>query len=104
MIKRQKICIIGGGLTGLVTAITLAKLNCKIDLIVGNPDKKIKSDQTVAISEYNLNFLNKLNISQYLRKEVWPCSIMKLYSENKNKNFLEVFELNKSENKKKFYI
>ena len=34
--KKQKICIIGGGLTGLVTAISLSKLNCSIDLITGN--------------------------------------------------------------------
>ena len=34
--KKQKICIIGGSLTGLVTAISLSKLNCTIDLIPGN--------------------------------------------------------------------
>ena len=31
--KKQKICVIGGSLTGLVTAISLSKLNCEIDLI-----------------------------------------------------------------------
>ncbi len=32
--EKQKICIVGGGLTGLITAITLSKLNnIKIDLI-----------------------------------------------------------------------
>ena len=30
--KRQKICIIGGGLTGLMTALTLSKLNFKIEI------------------------------------------------------------------------
>ena len=33
--QKQKICIIGGGLTGLVTAIALSKLNYNIDLILG---------------------------------------------------------------------
>ena len=34
--KNQKICIIGGNLTGLVTAISLSKFNCDIDLITDN--------------------------------------------------------------------
>ena len=31
--EKQKICIIGGGLTGLITAATLSKLNLDVDLI-----------------------------------------------------------------------
>jgi len=92
--KKQKICIIGGSLTGLTTAISLSKLNCEIDLIIGDGNLKTKSNRTVAISENNFNFLNKLKISKSFKKEVWPCSIMKLYTEIKNKFFLEVFELN----------
>ena len=41
--KKQKICIIGGSLAGLVTAISLSKLNCEIDLIVGKDKKNHKS-------------------------------------------------------------
>ena len=76
--KKQKICIIGGSLTGLVTAISLSKLNCEIDLVTGNVYKIDKSNRTIAISENNLDFLDKLNISKSLKKEIWPCSIMKL--------------------------
>ena len=97
--KRQKICIIGGSLTGLVTAISLSKLNCTIDLITGDIDKNLKSNRTIAISENNLDFLNKLNISKLLKREMWSCSIMKLYTEIKNKKFSEIFELN-NENKR----
>ena len=39
--EKQKICIIGGGLTGLITAITLSKLNLKVDLITGNINQYI---------------------------------------------------------------
>jgi len=92
--KKQKICIIGGSLTGLTTAISLSKLNCEIDLIIGDNNFKTKSNRTVAISENNFNFLNKLKITKFFKKEVWPCSIMKLYTEIKNKDFLEIFELN----------
>ena len=41
--KKQKICIIGGGLTGLVTAISLSKFDCEIDLITVNTVKNFKS-------------------------------------------------------------
>ena len=96
--KKQKICIIGGGLTGLVTAISLSKLNCSIDLITGNAVQNLKSNRTIAVSENNFDFLNKLNISESLKKEVWTCSIMKLYTEIKNEKFSKIFELN-NENK-----
>ena len=103
--KKQKICIIGGNLTGLVTAISLSKLNCDIDLITSDINKNTKSNRTIAISENNFNFLNKLNISRSLKKEVWPCSIMKLYTEIKNRKFSKIFELNNdSKEKKIFYM
>ena len=93
--KKQKICVIGGNLTGLVTAISLSKLNCEIDLVIDNPTQNLKSTRTLAISENNFNFLNKLNISKSLKKEIWTCSKMKLYTEVKSEKFSEIFELNK---------
>ena len=96
--KKQKICIIGGGLTGLVTAISLSKLNCSIDLITGNAMQNLKSNRTIAVSENNFDFLYKLNISESLKRKVWTCSIMKLYTEIKNEKFSKIFELN-NENK-----
>ena len=103
--KKQKICIIGGGLTGLITAISLSKLNCSIDLITGNDMQNLKSNRTIAVSENNFDFLNKLNISESLKKEVWTCSIMKLYTEIKNEKFSKIFEIDKEkENKKIFYM
>ena len=98
--KKQKICIIGGGLTGLITALKLSKLNVSIDLIVSNIDQSLKSSRTTAISQENFDFLNKLNIFKSKKKEFWPCTKMQLYSENKNEKFLKIFELN-NENKKK---
>ena len=59
--KNQKICIIGGGLTGLITALSLSKLNLKIDLIPGNINQNLKSNRTTAISQSNYEYLNKLN-------------------------------------------
>ena len=103
--EKQKICIIGGNLTGLVTAIALSKLNCQIDLITGNANQNYQSNRTIAVSENNFDFLNKLNIKKSLIKEMWPCSIMKLYTEIKNEKFSKVFELNNDNKQKKvFYM
>ena len=103
--EKQKICIIGGNLTGLVTAIALSKLNCQIDLITGNANLNHKSNRTIAISEDNFDFLNKLNIKKSLKKEMWPCSIMKLYTEIRNEKFSKIFELNNDNKQKKvFYM
>jgi len=99
--KKQKICIIGGSLTGLVTAIGLSKLNCTIDLVTDNIDQNLRFNRTIAISKNNFDFLNKLHISQSFKKEVWPCSIMELYAGIKNEEFSKVFELNKKNKKEK---
>ena len=103
--EKQKICIIGGGLTGLVTAISLSKFDFKIDLITENLIKNLKSSRTIAISQENFNFLNKLNIFETLKKEIWVCSKMKLYTESENEKFLEVFEMDKeNKNENIFYM
>jgi len=105
MISKQKICIIGGGLAGLVTAVGLSKLNCEIDLLTGDLDKNLKSRRTIAISEDNFSFLKKLNFSKNLKREIWICSKMKLYTESENEKFSEIFELNKKvKNENIFYI
>ena len=100
---KQKICIIGGNLSGLVTAIALSKLNCQIDLITGNANLNYKSNRTIAISEDNFDFLNKLNIKKSLKNEMWPCSIMKLYTEIRNEKFSKIFELNNDNKQKKIF-
>jgi len=103
--KKQKICIIGGSLTGLVTALSLSKLNCEIDLITGNLHKNWKSNRTIALSENNFDFLKKLNIPNLLKNEIWICSKMKLYTETEKEKFSEIFELNKKEkNENIFYM
>ena len=91
----QKICIIGGSLTGLVTAIALSKLNCDIDLITDNTYQNIKNNRTIAISENNLNFLKKINISKNFEEAVWPCSIMKLYTGSTSGEFSEIFDFDR---------
>ena len=103
--KKQKICIIGGSLTGLITSIALSKLNCEIDIITGSTNAKLKSSRTTAISQNNLEFLNELDISNLLKKELWACANMKLYTENHNKKTLELLDFNINKvNKKVLYM
>ena len=40
--KKHKICIVGGGLTGLISALVLAKKGLDIDLMVENLSLKTK--------------------------------------------------------------
>ena len=100
--KKQKICIIGGGLSGLITAATLSKLNVEIDLITENSKQVTNSCRTTAISQENYNFLKELKV---LKKNFWACSKMKLYTDEENK-FSKIFELNEvnTKSKKIFYI
>ena len=93
--KKQKVCIIGGGLTGLITALVLSKLNLHIDLITGSKEANIKSNRTTAISQDNYNFLKKLKIIDSSEVDFWPCSTMQLYTKNKNSKPEEIFKINK---------
>ena len=102
MIK-QKICIIGNGLTGLTAALILGKLNLDVHLIAA-PDKKRRRDiRTTAISENNykslINFIgNKYSKIFFESKEI---DLYKEYSKeikhfmnlsNKNKNLMFLFQ------------
>ena len=66
--NKQKICVIGDGLTGLTVALFLSKL--KIDVcIVGKFKKKIsfQDGRTTAISPSNYDFfLNLINLTRFL--------------------------------------
>ena len=56
--KKHKICIIGDGLSGLVTAQILSKLDIQIDLISKKDKKKIIDNRTTALSPSNFKFLS----------------------------------------------
>ena len=96
--EKQKVCIIGGGLTGLITAIALSKINLKIDLIGVNTDQNFESNRTTAISQENFNFLKQSNILSLPSSEFWFCSKMKLYSETNNKKISEIFDFSQDKN------
>ena len=58
--KKQKICVIGDGLSGLTAALVLSNLDIDVDFITKNKqEKKINDPRITAISPTNFKFLNK---------------------------------------------
>ncbi len=99
--KKQKICVLGNGLTGLTTALMLGKLGHRVDLISKKNNKKIIDHRVTAISPSNYKNLIH-NLGDNCKKIFWPCDKIKLYYENLEKfvNFMS-FENNE---KKVMYI
>ncbi len=94
MIK-QRICIVGDGLTGLMTAVVLAKVpGIEVNLIakkgIKNADKR-----TTAISDTNYKFINQ-NIKSLGQKLFWPSKKIELFyqTSKENINFLNLNEVN----------
>ena len=87
--KKQKICIIGGGLSGLATASALADLDVDIDLVSAKMNQNLFSNRTVAISQNNLSFFD------FTETKFWPCKKMKLFSQGKEESFFKIFDLEK---------
>ena len=94
--KKHKICIVGGGLTGLISALVLNERGLDIDLTVENSLSKIKDLRVTAISEKNMEFL-KSTIKNINLKLFYPVKKINLFFEknNQTKNFLN-FDENKN--------
>ena len=91
--KKHKICIVGGGLTGLISALVLSEKGLDIDLIVEKTTSKIKDLRVTAISEKNMTFL-KSTIKNINLKLFYPVKKINLFFEknNQTKNFLNYDE------------
>ena len=94
--KKHKICIVGGGLTGLISALVLSERGLDIDLILENAASKNKDLRVTAISEKNMEFL-KSTINNINLKLFYPVKKINLFFEknNQTKNFLN-FDENKN--------
>ena len=95
--KKQRICIVGDGLSGLMTALALNKLKgLEVHLISGK-NKHFKDRRTTAISASNYEFFNKV-IDKLDKKLFWPSKKIDLFYETKdqNMNFLNFNEDSKN--------
>ncbi len=95
--KKHKICIIGDGLSGLITAYLLGKLNLEVDLISGKKKNNNIDVRTTAISPSNLNFLKKQNLS-IKDYQIYNCNEINLFFEKGKDNFTKF--INYENNKK----
>ncbi len=94
MIK-QRICIVGDGLSGLMTALVLSKVpGIEINLIAKKGAKNADK-RTTAISDTNYKFINQ-NIANLGQKFFWPSKKIELFYETskENINFLNLNEVN----------
>ncbi len=92
--KKQKICVIGDGLSGLTAALVLSNLDINVDFITKNKqEKKINDPRITAISPTNFEFLNKY-LKEKDTKLFWPCKKINLFYEKINQlyNFINFSE------------
>ena len=99
--NKQKVCIIGAGLTGMVTAIVLKNCGLFVEIVSSNFDKKnISKVRSIALSNSSFSYLKRFNI--FNNRFAWAVNKMKIYNLEKNFEIKEIFEFNK--NKKKEII
>jgi len=117
--KKQKICIVGDGLSGLMATLALNKLGGLEVYLISKKNKHSKDKRTTAISASNYEFFNKV-LDKIDKKLFWPSKNIDLFYEIKDenmnflnfnedrKNLMYVFEndknkkiLNKKKKKKK---
>ena len=96
--KKQKICVIGDGLSGLTAALALSNLDIEVDFIIKNIHEKKTSDPRItAISQSNFKFLIKY-LDKKDAKLFWPCKKINLFYEKINHlyNFINFSEDHKN--------
>jgi len=87
--KKQRICIVGDGLSGLMSVIALNNLpNLEVHLIA-KKNKHLNDKRTTAISKSNYNFLQDI-MTKFDKKLFWSSKKINLFYETRNKkiNFL----------------
>ena len=91
--KKQKICIVGDGLSGLMTAVVLAQVpGIEVNLVAKKTTKYLDK-RTTAISDTNFKFI-KQNIPSLKNELFWPSKNIELFYETAKEkiNFLNLEE------------
>jgi len=91
--KKQRICIVGDGLSGLMTALALNKIEGLEVHLISKKNKPLKDKRTTAVSASNYDFLNSV-VGKLDKKLFWPSNKINLFYETKdqNMNFLNFNE------------
>ena len=99
--KKHKICIVGGGLTGLITAYVLREEGLDIDLIVENTKFKTKDSRVTAISDKNFEFI-KSSLKKIDLKLFYAVQKVDLFFE-KNKQIKKFLNFKENKNLMLFF-
>ena len=91
--KKERICVVGDGLAGLMTALALNKLESLEVHLISKKNKHFKDKRTTAISPSNYQFFQEV-LSKLDKKLFWPSKKIKLFYESNDQkiNFLNFSE------------
>ena len=99
--NKQRICIVGDGLSGLMTALVVSQVpGIEVNLVAKKTAKNFDK-RTTAISDTNFKFI-KENITHLKKNLFWPSKNIQLFYETAKEkiNFLNL----KEENSNLMYI
>ena len=88
----MKLCILGGGLTGLSLAKSLIKKGLSIDIFLNKKKSDFNKSRTIGISNDNLMYFNKEILD--IKKLFWDIKKIEIYSENLRNEKILNFENN----------
>ena len=91
----MKLCILGGGLTGLSLAKSLIKKGLSVDIFLSKKNLDFNKNRTIGISNDNLIYFNKEILD--IKKLLWDIKNIEIYSDNlKNEKILNFENNNKT--------
>ncbi len=91
----MKLCIIGGGLTGLSLAKSLTKKGLSVDIFLSKKSLDFNRSRTIGISNDNLIYFNKDILD--IKKLLWDIKKIEIYSDYlKNEKILNFENNNKT--------
>ena len=91
----MKLCIVGGGLTGLSLARSLVKKGLSVDIFLNEKKSDSDKSRTIGISNDNLKYFN-IEILD-IKKLLWDIKKIEIYSDNlKNEKILNFENNNKT--------
>ena len=76
--NKQRICVVGDGLSGLMTAVALSQLKEIEVTLMAKQTSKNQDKRTTAISDVNFKFLRE-NIDELSLKLFWPSKRIELF-------------------------
>jgi len=88
----MKLCILGGGLTGLSLAKSLIKKGLSVDIFLSKKSLDFNRSRTIGISNDNLLYFNKEILD--IKKLLWDIKKIEIYSDNLRNEKILNFENN----------